>query len=123
MVYNEAHHQKWQINPGKKRAAPDLGQIGLNYIKTWFTLDVLACIPIDLVSRILSNEFQCSFAVNGCNTTSGSSSGQALKLLKLLRIFRLLKLLRLFRVSRLFERYQNKLIYWWGRRRCKLILA
>eukprot|EP00218_Dolichomastix_sp_CCMP3274_P012215 CAMPEP_0170135336 /NCGR_PEP_ID=MMETSP0033_2-20121228/2426_1 /TAXON_ID=195969 /ORGANISM="Dolichomastix tenuilepis, Strain CCMP3274" /LENGTH=714 /DNA_ID=CAMNT_0010370935 /DNA_START=50 /DNA_END=2194 /DNA_ORIENTATION=- len=92
----------------------DLPTIARNYLKTWFLLDVVACLPIDLVSRSVEGSLECSFKVNGCppELETNNSGGQALKLLKLLRIFRLLKLLRLLRVSRLMVRYQDRLIYW-----------
>ena len=90
----------------------DLWKIGMNYAKTWLLIDIMACLPVDLVSRIYAGELECSFNVNGCSNSEADTSGQALKLLKLLRIFRLLKLLRLLRVSRIFKRYENKLIYY-----------
>ena len=91
----------------------DPSEIGKNYLKTWFLIDIVACAPVDLATRAIEGELACSFSVNGCpTTTAGSVNSSALKLFKLLRIFRLLKLLRLFRVSRLLNRYQNTLIYY-----------
>jgi hyperpolarization activated cyclic nucleotide-gated potassium channel 2 len=88
-------------------------EIALNYLKTWFLIDIVACAPVDLATRAIEGEIACSFAVEGCvDVASGSVNSNALKLFKLLRIFRLLKLLRLFRVSRLLSRYQNTLIYY-----------
>ena len=92
----------------------DLKSIAVTYIRTWFPIDVLACLPIDYVTRASAGELECSFEVHGCASQEeeGVSGGQSVKLLKLLRIFRLLKLLRLARVSALMERYQDELIYW-----------
>ena len=91
----------------------DPRDIAVNYLKTWFLIDVVACAPVDLATRAVEGELACSFAVSGCvHVASGSVNSNALKLFKLLRIFRLLKLLRLFRVSRLLNRYQNTLIYY-----------
>lgn len=91
----------------------DPRDIAVNYLKTWFLIDIAACAPVDLATRAVEGELACSFAVEGCmGVTSGSVNSNALKLFKLLRVFRLLKLLRLFRVSRLLNRYQNTLIYY-----------
>jgi len=88
--------------------------VAWNYATSWLIIDVVACAPIDLVTRAVQHKLGCSFHLEGCNNDhdTGNVTGGALKLLKLLRIFRLLKLLRLFRVSRLLARYQNTLIYY-----------
>ena len=88
--------------------------IAWQYLTTWFIVDVVACAPVDLVTRGVKGELGCSFNPAGCTSgaTTGAVNGGALKMLKMLRIFRLLKLARLFRVSRLVMRYQDKLIYY-----------
>jgi hyperpolarization activated cyclic nucleotide-gated potassium channel 2 len=89
--------------------------IAVNYIKTWFPIDAVACAPVDLVTRALEGTLSCSFHPSGCSSAqrfNASVDANALKLFKLLRIFRLVKLLRLFRVGRLLHRYQNQLIYY-----------
>ena len=90
----------------------DPQQIAVNYLKTWFVIDVLACAPVDLAMRASDGTLGCSFEIGGCDVRTSHNDSQALKLFKLLRIFRLLKLLRLFRVSRLVNRYQDVLIYY-----------
>ena len=86
--------------------------IRANYIKTWFTIDLLACLPVDLALRATEGTLECSMEVDGCDAREEDGTGQLFKLFKLLRLFRLVKLLRLFRVSRLLHRYQNQLIYY-----------
>ena len=85
------------------------GIIAKNYAKTWLTIDVVACLPIDIVLRITQDRLECSLSQGGCppEDREGDSSGQLLRLFKLLRLFRLMKLLRLFKIMRLFERYQD----------------
>jgi CRP-like cAMP-binding protein len=87
------------------------GVIAKNYAKTWLAIDVVACLPIDIVLRITENRLICSMSKDGCpaEDREGDSSGQLLRLFKLLRLFRLMKLLRLFKIMRLFERYQDDL--------------
>ena len=89
--------------------------IAMNYLRTWFPIDAVACAPVDLVTRALEGTLKCSFEPDGCSAAEkydANVDANALKLFKLLRIFRLVKLLRLFRVSRLLHRYQNQLIYY-----------
>jgi hypothetical protein len=68
----------------------DPKDIAVNYLKTWFLIDIVACAPVDLATRAVEGELACSFAVEGCmGSTSGSVNSNALKLFKLLRVFRL----------------------------------
>ena len=87
--------------------------IAMNYLRTWFPIDAVACAPVDLVTRALEGTLKCSFEPDRCRRRRSTPNvdANALKVL-LLRIFRLVKLLRLFRVSRLLHRYQNQLIYY-----------
>lgn len=61
-----------------------------NYIKTWFAVDILSCIPISLIQYV-----------------SGGNS-QNVKLIKLSRLPRLYRLLRLLKLLRLYR--SNKFI-------------
>jgi len=98
----------------------DLAMISKNYLKSWFTIDIVACLPIDFVYRIMDKSLVCSLSTSGCDTdtdagegTDGAAkAGQLLKILKMLRLFRLMKMLRLVRLSRLFERYQDELFHY-----------
>ncbi|KAK3263364.1 hypothetical protein CYMTET_27827 [Cymbomonas tetramitiformis] len=74
----------------------NLPSVQRNYVTTWFTIDIVACLPIDLTQRIVANKFWCSLRPSGC--TSDVNSVQLIRMIKLLRIFKLLKLLRLIRV-------------------------
>ena len=86
--------------------------IARQYARTWLSVDIVACLPIDLVIRVSEGRLLCSMAAGGCaedESGASDSSGQLLRLFKLLRLFRLMKLLRLARIARLFERYQDDL--------------
>mmetsp|Transcript_18354 Transcript_18354/g.22038 ORF Transcript_18354/g.22038 Transcript_18354/m.22038 type:complete len:914 (+) Transcript_18354:656-3397(+) len=92
-------------------------EIALHYLQGWFTLDILACLPLDYIARVKEGRLLCSFTDTCKSETEiiageGESAGGALKLLKLLRAFRLLKLVRLVRISRILARYEYKLVYW-----------
>mmetsp|Transcript_11963 Transcript_11963/g.14238 ORF Transcript_11963/g.14238 Transcript_11963/m.14238 type:complete len:723 (-) Transcript_11963:612-2780(-) len=92
----------------------DFRSIARAYIKGWLTLDILACLPLDYISRISERRLGCSFTKCeqlDSDARSGSNGG-ALKLLKLLRAFRLLKLVRLTRFKRILARYEDQLVYW-----------
>jgi len=84
--------------------------IAKTYAKSWLPIDVVACLPIDVVLRVMEGRFMCSMNRDGCppkmEGAEGSGAGQLLRLFKLLRLFRLIKLLRLFKILRLLEKYQ-----------------
>lgn len=66
--------------------------IAKNYMKGWFFLDLLACLPFQLLELVVSQ---------------GQSSGgynKLLRLLRLPRLYRLLRILRLFKMSKLFKK-------------------
>lgn len=67
----------------------DRRKIALNYIKTWFFIDILACIPFDLITMGTNDEEQ--------NTDYNG----------MLRLLRLPRLWRLIRISRFFKILKN----------------
>ncbi|KAH8073911.1 voltage-gated potassium channel [Aureococcus anophagefferens] len=96
--------------------------IAWHYARTWFLLDLVACLPVGYAYSIRMygfKELKCNLAPPlGCGRASAAAaretSGSALRLVKLLRIFRLLKLVRLARLSRLFEKYEDEMMYVMG---------
>jgi hypothetical protein len=85
----------------------DLRQIRRHYMCTWFPIDVIASIPIDLAERLQNDTFVCSFHKN-CPPQGviGDGDGQLLRMVKLLRLLRLTKMLRLLRLQRILQRYE-----------------
>ena len=68
-------------------------------LKGWFWLDVLTCIPFDVivhVALILS-------------TSEASELNQDAQMFRLLKMARIIKLMRMLRASRIFSRWQNHL--------------
>jgi hypothetical protein len=64
--------------------------IALKYIKGWFFLDIIACIPFQLLELISPN--------------SGSGGyNKLLRLARLPRLYRLLRIFRVFKTSKLFK--------------------
>ena len=61
-----------------------LKRTALNYLKTWFLLDVLASIPFSLIRQL-----------SGGSVSSGAAFNKALRLAKLLKLLRLLRFKRL----------------------------
>ena len=84
-----------------------------SYLKSWFPIDFMAILPVDLAIRIVDHRMLCALKPpwGTCNEddAEAKTSGQLVKLFKLLRLFRLLKLLRLMRMTRIFDRYQDDL--------------
>ena len=70
----------------------DKSMIKKHYLRTWFSADLLSCIPFDFMT-----------AVNIIPTTGGTS---VLKIIRAVRLVRLVKLLRILRASRILSRWQ-----------------
>ena len=64
-----------------------------NYIKSWFFMDVVSSVPIDLILRLIE-ESQKS------DDMDAAELANLTKLFKMMRLVRMLKLVRLFRLSR-----------------------
>jgi len=79
----------------------DNKKIAKNYLKGWFTVDVLSLIPYDLIL----------FAVESEESEDGTSSSSAAgSTLRVLRVLRIMKLARILRASRILDRWENH----WG---------
>ena len=76
----------------------DTRMIAARYMRTWFFIDVISCLPINYVQLIIQHLQEGS--------TSGNSSEA--KLFKIFRLLRLAKLLRLARLQRLLERLKDE---------------
>ncbi len=61
--------------------------VSLYYMKTWFVLDLISCLPLEYVAFLLGNADDT----------------------RLLRMFKLVKLLRLVRIKRILERWEEDL--------------
>ena len=70
--------------------------IARSYLRGWFIVDTLGCLPINYVMLLLDDG------------SSGGSEGKANKVFRILRLFKLLKLLRLARLKRLIARYEEE---------------
>lgn len=89
----------------------DYSKIRKNYMSSWFSLDLVASLPIDLAFRLGEGEFLCSIS-SSClakEQKTDGNEGQLFRLFKLFRLVRLVKMLRLVRLQRLLERYQDEL--------------
>jgi CRP-like cAMP-binding protein len=69
-----------------------------NYMKGWFTIDVISCLPVGYVQYFVQTE--CS---------SGTSDNY--KVVKTLRLLKMSKMLRLARVKRILARYGSDVNY------------
>ena len=66
--------------------------IAIAYLKSWFIVDFIACIPVDI--------FQPLFIDPGASSVDVSSISRLSKLPRLYRLIRLIRLFRLFKFSR-----------------------
>ena len=72
-------------------------RIVINYLKTWFLIDLASSIPLALMLRHMHGETNCL--------------GNETKFLKCIRLVRLAKLMKLLRASAVF-RYLGELHQW-----------
>jgi len=100
---------------GEGNIVGDFKRIRRAYLSSWFAIDVLASLPIDMAMKLHSETFLCSINANCPVFVSvKGSSGQMVRLVKLVRMFKLVKMLRLVRLKRLLDRYQDDLFEWMG---------
>eukprot|EP01043_Picozoa_sp_COSAG02_P017537 COSAG02_NODE_796_length_17128_cov_176.587586_8_plen_645_part_00 len=70
-------------------------KISQQYIKSWFVVDVLGCLPISYVMLLFDTDLD-------------DSASRSNKFFRVLRLFKLLKLLRLVRLKRMVARYEEE---------------
>jgi hypothetical protein len=81
------------IQSGEKIFVASSKKIAHNYIQTWFTVDILSTLPLDLmIEGILK-------AINPASA-DGEQDLEALKLIRIVRLIRLIKLARLFKLGK-----------------------
>lgn len=68
----------------------DLASIRHNYLRTWFLVDIISVLPLDILAVT-------------------SSSPSQLKAMRLIRLLRLLKLMRVIKASRILQRFEEKI--------------
>lgn len=73
--------------------------IALNYLQSWFAIDLLSCLPFDLL---------LAFNVFGDpHDPDAEFNPSLLRVVRLVRLVRLLKLARILRASRIFSRWES----------------
>ena len=68
--------------------------IAKNYLRTWFIVDAVTCLPISYIMMVIHG-------------TDASSNGKEVRAAKIVRLLKLGKLLRVARIIRIIERYQE----------------
>lgn len=72
----------------------DRREIAYEYMRTWFLIDLVSALPVDLLIKDLRQKQQSSSTGNNVN-----------KLLRMLRIFKLLRVVKIRRVFKRLEQY------------------
>lgn len=76
----------------KTDGKPDHSKIACAYLSGWFLVDVISCIPFDLLSIVMEG-----------------SALEDLKFMRVIRLLRLIKLVRLLRATRMFDRWEDSM--------------
>lgn len=108
------------------RYVVDLNKIQSEYLRSWFTVDLLACIPVDLISRNIQGKATCSWSwsSNPCAGRGVALSSSQRTAIQFFAVLRLLKLLRIFGAVRVLKRYEEfTLQYHSTFSMCKLLLV
>jgi len=85
------------LDPGpdeelKTDGKPDHSKIACAYLSGWFLVDVISCVPFDLLSIVMEG-----------------SALEDLKFMRVIRLLRLIKLVRLLRATRMFDRWEDSM--------------
>jgi hypothetical protein len=75
----------------------DPKKIAHRYLKGWFVLDAVSCIPVGHISRIIEQK-------------AGEAGPDNVRLLKTLRLLRMSKMLRLARIRRILQKYESLMV-------------
>lgn len=81
-----AYYKDGQLIVDKKR-------IAVHYVKTWFIIDLVSCVPFDMIGILEDNDTYIRL--------------QSLRVLRLLRLLRLMKMLRISRLMKLYDRWNS----------------
>jgi hypothetical protein len=73
----------------------DRCKIFIKYLKTWLLLDIIACVPFNLIGPEENN------------TSSSGETGNYNNLVRLIRLPRLYRLLRISRIFKMIKHYKN----------------
>jgi hyperpolarization activated cyclic nucleotide-gated potassium channel 2 len=69
--------------------------IASNYLKSWFIMDLLACLPIELIMILAGAGAE--------DSSNPSAGGEQLKVARLMRLYRLYRLVRLLRMVKILK--------------------
>ena len=96
-----------RLCPALPPAPPRLSRYtSINYLKSWFFIDLLSCLPIDSVMRITAAADE---SPGGDGDGDASALTGSLKVAKLAKLFKNIRLLRLARIAKMVARYSNAL--------------
>lgn len=85
-------------------------QVCMHYLRTWFLIDVIACLPINYFLYILGTTplpWRENYSTHGTQT----SGTDVIKVVKVVRLLRLTKMLRMLKLKAIAERLQNTQYY------------
>jgi len=83
--------------------------IATHYLRNFLVVDLLACLPIDIMVRVQEGNFLCSFNVEGCpNRIHEMSVVVLLRMFRLLRLFKLVRLLKTHSMISITQRWQDE---------------
>ena len=89
----------------------DQKKVFVHYLKTWFLIDFLACLPINYILYLTGTLDLPWLANQGPPGRADSGGADSIKVLKVLRLFRLTKMLRVLKLKSIADRLQDSTVY------------
>jgi len=87
----------------------DPRMIAKSYLRGWFAIDFVSCIPVGHISYAIEQAALADISASEAGGTD-SASPDNLKALKSLRLLKLSKMLRLARLKRIMQKYENLMV-------------
>eukprot|EP01043_Picozoa_sp_COSAG02_P045755 COSAG02_NODE_4217_length_5620_cov_17.851476_4_plen_772_part_00 len=90
-----------------QKIVADSKKVFAHYVKTWFFIDVVACLPLNYILYI-SGSLSLPWLTNqGPAGATDAGAADGIKVLKVLRLLRLSKMLRVLKLKTITERYRD----------------
>lgn len=85
----------------------DQKKVFKHYVKTWFFIDIVACLPVNYVLYIAGSLDLPWIQTQDPARSNDAAGADSIKVLKVLRLLRLSKMLRVLKLKTITERYRD----------------
>ena len=79
----------------------DRKMVAKNYLLTWFFIDVLSILPLDLILKYINHESHID--IHSINSDDTSNINEMARFTRVSKLYKLVKITRLFRLFKLMK--------------------